>query len=66
MESQIVRISEASKILGESPNTIRIRMERNSYNPPIGYCVPSVRGDRINHKIYRPMLNKYLGIEDAK
>lgn len=55
-----VSINETAKILGMSPSCVRIRMERNLFNPPIGRVIPSLSGKGTRYFVYREMLDRYI------
>lgn len=60
-ECERVSTEEAAKILGMSVNGVRIHMERNLWDVPIGYVVKN--GGKNDYQIYRAMLNKHIGVE---
>lgn len=61
VECERVSTEEAAKILGLSVNGVRMHMERNLWDVPIGYVVKN--GGKNDYQIYRSMLNKHIGIE---
>lgn len=54
-------VEEASKILGMTPNGVRVCMQKGVFQPPIGHIV--CNGSRKEYYVYRSKINKYLGRE---
>lgn len=61
--SERVPLSEAAKLLGMSQQGVREHMKRNLFPVPIGYVTK--QKERYQYHIYRTMLNRHLGREDA-
>lgn len=60
MLSERVKVEEAAKLLGMSPQGVREHMKRNLFPSPIGYVTKVSKG-RTQYHIYRNLLNKHLG-----
>lgn len=60
-KSQRVTVKDASIELGMSEMSVRVRMERSLFDPPIGRVQPSLQGKRTIYLIYRDMLDEYIG-----
>lgn len=58
--SERIKLKEAAEILGMSEVCVRIRMERNLFNPPIGRCVPSLSGKSTRYFVFKDMLERYV------
>lgn len=61
--SERVPLSEAAKLLGMSKQGVREHMKRDLFPVPIGYVTK--QKERYQYHIYRTMLNRHLGKEDA-
>ncbi len=61
VETMQVTITEAAKILGEAPETVRWKMRKGWYDPPIGSVTKSMSGRQYRYHVYRPALEKYIG-----
>lgn len=59
MESQRVSVSEAARILGMSPDTVRYRLKKGDL--PIGDCCKSRSGNTNRFYIFRSKLEEYIG-----
>ena len=60
MANERVSIKDAAEILGMSEACVRVRMERNLFNPPIGRCMPSLNGKSTRYFVFRDMLERYI------
>ncbi len=59
--SERVPVAEAAKMLGMSPQGVRIHMQRNLFRIPIGDVTKP--GGRYQYHIYRDMLMRHMGKE---
>lgn len=70
MESQKVSVSVAAKMLGIGQEELRYRMQTERNKPveqqtyPIGICKESRSGKTLRCEVYRPLLQKFLGMTD--
>lgn len=61
-KSERVSVEEAARLLGITPQGVRVQMQRGLLD--IGIVVPSVKGNKKNtYLIYRNKLNRVLGYE---
>lgn len=61
--SERVPLSEAAKILGMSQQGVREHMKRGLFPVPIGYVTKIEK--RYQYHIYRDMLNRHIGKDEA-
>lgn len=59
-----VSVAEASKLLGISPQGIRVQMQRGEL--PIGKAVRSVTGNGWRYLIFKDKLNEFIGRKDKE
>ncbi len=59
MECQRVSVKDASAILGLKEQGLRVHMQQNVFEIPIGYMTSN--GRIYNYQIYRPMLERLIG-----
>lgn len=62
-KSERVTVAQAAKELGMSQQGVREHMKRNLFKVPIGYVTKT--SSFYSYHIYRRMLDKHLGKEDA-
>lgn len=60
IRSERVKLAEAAKILGMSPQGVREHMKRNLFRIPIGEVTQISKGRKEYH-IYRHMLDRHIG-----
>lgn len=61
MDKETLTVKETAQMLGMSEQGVRIGIQRKIL--PIGYALPSIRGNEIRYLIPKKMVFKYLGIE---
>ena len=61
MGVNIISVAEAAKILGKSPQFIRMYMDMGML--PIGRVVSRPGGQRKTYLIYRHLVEKEMGVE---
>lgn len=54
-----ISVAETAKLLGMSPQSVRVQMRRG--NLPIGKALPSVSGKGWRYLIFREKLNEFIG-----
>lgn len=63
MASERISIKDTAEILGMSESCVRVRMERNLFQPPIGRCMPSLNGKTTRYLVFRDMLERFISGE---
>lgn len=58
---QILRPSQAAKVLGSNSESVRIRMQNDSFKPSIGTACQQ-NGNRFTYEIFPERLAAYLNI----
>jgi len=58
---RILKPSQAAKILGSNAESVRIRMQNDSFSPSIGTACQQ-NGNRYTYEIYPERLAAYLNI----
>lgn len=61
MENERMTIDEVAKVLGETPQAIRVKCARNMYDPPI--CRIQKRKKNRHYVFFRSMVYRYVGKE---
>jgi transcriptional regulator with XRE-family HTH domain len=61
IKPRILRPHQAAKIMGTNPDSIRIRMQKERFNPSIGTAC-NLNGNRYSYEIYPERLAAYLNI----
>jgi hypothetical protein len=61
MFTKILRPSDAAKVLGSNPQSVRIRLRNGSFNPSIGTACQN-GGKKYTYEIFPERLAMYLGI----
>lgn len=61
VKPKILRPYQAAKIIGSNPSSVRIRMQKERFNPSIGTAC-KLNGDRYSYEIFPERLAAYLTI----
>jgi transcriptional regulator with XRE-family HTH domain len=61
IKPRILRPHQAAKIIGSNPSSVRIRMQKERFNPSIGTAC-KLNGDRYSYEIFPERLAAYLNI----
>ena len=57
----LLKPQEAARVLGSNAQSVRVRMQRDSFQPPIGTCCKLSR-ERYSYEIYPGKLAEFLNI----
>jgi hypothetical protein len=60
--TQILRPSQAAKVLGSNAESVRIRMQNDSFKPSIGTACQNRGSVKFTYEIFPERLAAYLGI----
>lgn len=60
-----VPLKEVADILGMSTQAVRIHMQKDLFEVPIGF-VTNPSGNKRDYHIYRHMLNQHLGVKNGR
>lgn len=60
--NDIVKIEDAARALGMSPTQVRNLMRTGRFDPPIGRVIKAP-GKPCRYRVFRPMLDRYMGKE---
>lgn len=59
--NEVLTVEETAKLLGKSPQFIRIQLQRKML--PFGIAIPSVSGKGFRYLIPKAKVYEFLGIE---
>ena len=62
MSERMIRPNSAAKALGSNGQSVRVRMQRGLFEPPIGTVCNLGGGSRYTYEIYPERLAAYLGV----
>lgn len=61
MENERMTIEEVSKVIGDSPHQIRVKVRYGMYDPPIARVQKRKDGKNNQYVFYRSMVMAYVG-----